>query len=162
MKLIDRHQQLKQLFLKSRRSDSGFTMMEVIVGIVMVTLFTGIAMQSMAIATLLKARAQQYSEAIAWIQQDLEDIKYQATIYKFTSLTAAATIGQSSISVAAANDFEINDKLKIGTGSITYTITNISGNNLTISPGLTIDLPVSSTVVANQSIRCGTSTERHK
>ncbi len=132
-------------------------MMEVVVGILMVTLFTGIAMQSMAIATLLKARAQQYSEAISWIQQDLEDIKYQATIYKSTTLAAAGTIGLSSIAVTSGNDFEVNDKLKIGTDSTTYTISSISGNNLTISPSLAIDLPVSSTVVANQSIRCGTS-----
>lgn len=124
MKLINYHQQLKLLFLKSRRSNSGFTMMEVLVGIFIVASFTGITMQIMLTATLLKARAQQYSEANAWIQQDLEDIKYQATIYKSTSLTVAATIGQSSIAVAAVNDFEVNDKLKIGTDSTTYAISS--------------------------------------
>lgn len=157
MKLINYHQQLKLLFLKSRRLNSGFIMMEVLVGIFIIVLFTGITMQIMLTATLLKARAQQYSEANAWIQQDLEDIKYQATIYKSTSLTVTATIGQSSIVVAAANDFEVNDKLKIGTDNTTYAISSISGNNLTITPGLAIAQPVSSAIIANQSIRCGTS-----
>ena len=61
-------------------------MIEVLVGILITTLFIGISMQFMVLSSLLKARSQQYSEAMSWIQEDLEDIKYQASKYKLSSL----------------------------------------------------------------------------
>lgn len=157
MKPINSHQALKSLLTKSRQLEAGFSLIEVVTGIVMMALFTGIAMQGMAVASLLKSSAKQYSAAIAWIQEDLENIKHQAVIYKTTSLSSAAAADTSSISVATANDFEINDKLKIGTDNTTYTISSISGNTLSISPHLTANLAAGAPLVASQSIRCGTS-----
>ena len=137
------------------RNQSGFVLIEVLSGILIMTLFVGVAMQFMVYSSLLKARAQQYSEAIAWIQQDLEEIKYQATRYKSSSLSAAAAIGSTSISLSSAQSFEVNDKLKIGTDPTEYTINSISGSSATITPSLTIANPTGTFVMAIDSNRCG-------
>lgn len=150
--------QIKLLLLKSCRArQSGFTMIEVLVGMIILTLFIGIAMQGMVFASLLKSRAQQYSEAMNWIQQDLEEIKYQATKYKANVLSANAAVNSTSIALSSADSFEVNDKIQIGTDTTTYTITNISGNALTISPNLAVDIPANSPVLATESVRCNKS-----
>ena len=130
-------------------------MMEVLVGIVITTLFIGISMQFMVLSSLLKARSQQYSEAMSWIQEDLEDIKYQASKYKLSSLdSTAAVINSSTISLSSAQGFEVNDRIKIGTDTTTYTTSAVNANTLTISPNLAVASPASSPVVLTQSIRC--------
>jgi type II secretory pathway pseudopilin PulG len=136
-------------------SRSGFALIEVVVGILIMTLFIGVAMQFMVYSSLLKAPAQQYTEAMTWIQQDLEEIKYQATRYKSNSLSTAATAASASISLVSAQSFQVNDKLKIGTDPTEYTINNISGNSLTITPVLTIAIPTNAPVTVIASTRCG-------
>lgn len=155
MRLSNHHQKNKLLPSKLRATRSGFVMIEVIMGILIMTLFIGIAMQFMVFSSLLKARAQQYSESMAWIQQDLEEIKYQASKYKSSSLSdTTAAINSSTIVLSSAHDFQVDDKLKIGTDSTTYTIGSISGNTLTISPNLAVASPASAPVVTTESIRC--------
>lgn len=65
---------------KLLRQDQGFTLVEVLVSILIATVFTATALQAMVIATISKARARQYAEATTWIQQNLENTKSQATI----------------------------------------------------------------------------------
>ena len=145
-----------ELFLpKSRDVRAGFVMIEVIVGIVITALFIGISMQFMVLSSLLKGRSQQYSEAMTWIQENLEDIKYQASKYKLSSLSStAAVVNSSTISLSSAQDFEVNDRIKVGTDTTTYTISSISVNTLTISPNVAVASLASSPVVVTKSIRC--------
>jgi type II secretory pathway pseudopilin PulG len=157
MKSSSRHNQLKLFLVTTKRSHAGFTMLDSIVGILVISLFVGLAMQGLAVGALLKANARNYSEALAWIQQDMENVKYQAATYKSNSLSLAAAANAASIVVASAIDFEINDKINIGTDTTAYTISGISGNTLAISPNLATSIPVNAKVVATQSVRCGTS-----
>ena len=145
-----------ELFLpKLRYVRAGFVMIEVIVGIVITALFIGISMQFMVFSSLLKGRSQQYSEAMTWIQENLEDIKYQASKYKLSSLSStAAVVNSSTISLSSAQDFEVNDRIKVGTDTTTYTISSISVNTLTISPNVAVASLASSPVVVTKSIRC--------
>jgi hypothetical protein len=53
--------------------------MEVMVGILMTTTFVAVSMQGMVVATLLKAKALQISEATGWVYSDLEKSRFQAT-----------------------------------------------------------------------------------
>jgi prepilin-type N-terminal cleavage/methylation domain-containing protein len=121
---------------KLPQQEQGFTLVEVLVAILITTLFVSVAMQSMVIAAVFKARAQEFSEATSWIQEGLEDVNYKAATFQYTSLTANAASGASSINVASVDDFVVNDKLKVGSDSGTYTISGISGTTLTISPSL--------------------------
>ena len=145
-----------ELFLpKSRDVRAGFVMIEVIVGIVITALFIGISMQFMVLSSLLKGRSQQYSEAMTWIQENLEDLKYQASKYKLSYLSStAAVVNSSTISLSSAQDFEVNDRIKVGTDTTIYTISSISVNTLTISPNVAVASLASSPVVVTKSIRC--------
>ncbi len=126
--------------LKLPQQNQGFTLVEVLIAILISTLFVAIAMQAIVIASVFKARARQYAEATVWIQEDLENVKSKATIAQLplpsTTLSADAALQAPSINVASINGFANNDKLKVGSDPGTYTISNISGTALTITPKL--------------------------
>ncbi len=126
---------LKQKLL---HQEQGFTLVEVLVAILIATLFVSAAMQTMVIAAIFKAKAQEYAEATTWIQEDLENIRYQAANFQYTSLSANANSGDSLINVTSVNDLAASDNLKVGTDSGTYTIATggITGNSLTITSSL--------------------------
>jgi len=67
--------------LKSKppQQEHGFTLTEVLVSILITTIFVATAMQAMVIAAVMRVKAKQYAEATTWIQQDLESVKYRAT-----------------------------------------------------------------------------------
>lgn len=123
---------------KLPKQEQGFTLVEVLVAILITTLFVSVAMQSMVIAAIFKARAQEFSEATTWIQEDLENIKYQAANFQYTSLSANAASGALLINVTSVDDLAPTNSLKVGSDSGNYTIANggIIGNALTIAPGL--------------------------
>jgi Tfp pilus assembly protein PilV len=64
---------------KPLKPEQGFTVIEALFAILIATIFVTVAMQMMAIAAIFKARAQQNAEATTWIQEDLENVKLQAT-----------------------------------------------------------------------------------
>lgn len=61
--------------LKFCTIENGFTLVEVLVAVLLTTLFVATAMQAVAISALMKLRAREYSEAITWIQEDVETVK---------------------------------------------------------------------------------------
>ena len=76
---------------KLPNQDQGFTLIEVLIAILIATIFVTVAMQMMVIATVFKVRAQEFSEATNWIQEDLEDVKFQASQYSDTSKCSVLT-----------------------------------------------------------------------
>lgn len=68
--------------LKLPKQEEGFTLVEVLVAILITTLFTATSMQAMVFAAIFRTRAQESAEATTWIQEDLENVKYQASRYK--------------------------------------------------------------------------------
>ncbi len=144
-------------------TDRGFTLLETIVAILIMTIFVSVSLQAMTIAAILKLRAREYTEAIAWIQQDLEKVKYTATAYKLpsTSLSAAingTVVPVSVITVSSTSDFGSGDQIKIGSDSKTFTITappvTVLGiTTMVISPNLTTSQASGSTVVG--LTKCG-------
>lgn len=68
--------------LKLPKQEQGFTLVEVLVAILITTLFVAVSMQAMVLAAVFKTRAQESAEATTWIQEDLENVKYQASRYK--------------------------------------------------------------------------------
>ena len=53
-------------------TQKGFTLIEVLVSMMIVVMFTAIGMNLIVIAAIFKARAEQYDRAVVWIQEDLE------------------------------------------------------------------------------------------
>lgn len=60
----------------------GFTLFEVLISILIVSIFLAVAMQALLLATVFKVRAEQRNEAATWIQKDLEFVKNQAKEYE--------------------------------------------------------------------------------
>lgn len=69
----------KGMPLKRLSSESGFSMLEVIIAILTITTFLTGTLQLMAVNALYKVRAERQSKANFWIQEDFEDIKASAS-----------------------------------------------------------------------------------
>jgi hypothetical protein len=58
----------------------GFTLSEVLLAILLTTIFVAVAMQGMVVAMLLKSKALHMAEADRWVQADLEQMRSQLTV----------------------------------------------------------------------------------
>jgi hypothetical protein len=58
----------------------GFTLSEVLLAILLTTIFVAVALQGMVVAMLLKSKALHMAEADRWVQADLEQIRSQLTV----------------------------------------------------------------------------------
>ncbi len=146
---------------KLPQPEQGFTLVEVLVAILITTIFVSIAMQSMVIAAVFKARARQFSEATTWIQEDLENVRFQAGKLKYTQLTNNPTSGATSLSVSSVTGFGVGDTLRAGTDTTNYIISAIDPTALTItinSPGLSTAQVNGATVVATNPCKASSST----
>lgn len=65
---------------KKVNSEAGFSILEILVTILVISGFLLGSLQAIILATLFRIQAQDKQEAANWIQQDLELIKYQAFI----------------------------------------------------------------------------------
>lgn len=68
--------------LKSYRfkNDSGFTLFEVLVSILVASTFVAAGLQSIVLAAYFQVRSKEVAEATAWIQEDLETVKEEARL----------------------------------------------------------------------------------
>lgn len=74
----------QSLKLHQHRSQ-GFTLIEVMVSIILLTAFLSIGMTALATASLVKARANATTFAGNWIEEDLEQVRAQANLVTYTS-----------------------------------------------------------------------------
>lgn len=92
------------------RSVSGFSLFEVLIAILVASLFFLVVIQSSTVSSVNRASALEASEALSWIQQDLESIRFQAGRYRTTRLQRNALTGDLSISVESTQDFDTSDE----------------------------------------------------
>lgn len=75
---------LKQLKQKILQQEKGFTLIEVLVAILIMTTFTLVALEAMVLSAAFRVKARQTSDAATWIQEDLEQIRSSAAYYLAT------------------------------------------------------------------------------
>lgn len=127
---------LKQyLWSQKKRRSQGFTLLDVIVAIVVLTSFTSVAMTAMTSAILLKVRARITSEATNWIQHDLETVRNSAAQFSY-SLASAAASGQPSITLASNPGLTAGEQISVGTDATIYTIQSVSGTLIRLTTNL--------------------------
>lgn len=147
---------------KLLQQEQGFTLIEVLVSILITTMFVAVAMQLMVIAVLFKTRAKQHSEVTNWIQEDLENVKYQAAKLKSATLTAAAASGNTVLNVSWVDGFVVGDTLIVGTDATNNVILSINASasppTLTLSSALGTDQGQGVAVVANNQCNVLSST----
>ncbi len=67
-------------------AQTGFTLTEVLVAILLTTTFVAVALQGMVVAMLLKSKSFQMAEASRWVEADLEGIRAQLTLTQLPML----------------------------------------------------------------------------
>jgi prepilin-type N-terminal cleavage/methylation domain-containing protein len=72
-------------------ANKGFSLVEVMVGILILLGFVGAAMQTLVASAAIKVKAQERSEATIWIQEDIELIRYQASQLPANTALCSAT-----------------------------------------------------------------------
>lgn len=146
---------------KLPQQEQGFTLVEVLVSILIATLFTAVAMQGMVIATVFKAVAKQHAEATTWIQEDLENVRYTASQLQYTPLRTSAPLGATVLEVTSTVGFEAGDSVIVGAGSTARTIAsggvNAAARTLTLSSGLPEARSTGDVVVA--TTKCNATTQ---
>ncbi|MEI6442437.1 MAG: prepilin-type N-terminal cleavage/methylation domain-containing protein [Nostocales cyanobacterium ELA583] len=118
----------------AQKSQQGFTLLEVLVAIVIITAFVNVAMMGLVTAALFKSKAKAYSNSVTWIQADIEAVRGKAA--NISSLSANAAAAQNVVALTSATGLANNDQVVIGTDTTTYTIQSISGNSLTLTANL--------------------------
>jgi type II secretory pathway pseudopilin PulG len=89
--------------LANRQSTSqGFTTVEVLVAMLLTLIFTIIAMQAIVMATAIKVRGQELSEATNWIQTDVESVKAVANQLSYNATTSTYTLNPSLCTATSA------------------------------------------------------------
>jgi type II secretory pathway pseudopilin PulG len=106
--------------LGRKNAAQGFTMIEVLVGILITLAFTTTAMQAMVAATAIRVRADEKSEASEWIKNDFEGVVRPAAI----NLNYDSSATTYPISTAAAD----HRNLCTATDSATGYATLLKGN----------------------------------
>lgn len=80
----------RRLALERPTTEKGFTLVEVLVGILLILTFVGVSTQALVLSTVFKVRGQELSEATTWIQEDLENIRFEASRLNFDLATRTA------------------------------------------------------------------------
>ena len=147
---------------KSSQQEQGFTLVEVLVAILITTVFVAIAMQAIVLATIFKVRGQQSAEATTWIQEDSENVKRQASTLQYTSLTAAAISTTNVLQVASVDGFQPGDTLVVGTDSTNKTVAaagvNSTSKTITLTSTLRTNWEIGTVVVATTKCNRPTGT----
>jgi hypothetical protein len=122
-----------RLILIGSCDDRGFSLVETMVAALVMILLV-------VYAEMFRLKAKQSSDSRAWIQQDLENVKFKASQFSVASLSSAVPASTTSITVNQTSIGSISlatgDTLKIGTDSVLHTISSISGTILSFTPSL--------------------------
>jgi prepilin-type N-terminal cleavage/methylation domain-containing protein len=65
-----------------RKQAAGFALIEVMVAIMVSSIFVAITMQAIVAAAFFRSRAEQFDEGVNWIQEDLESVIKRAGQYE--------------------------------------------------------------------------------
>ncbi len=132
MKLVSEHR---------HHHDTGFTLVEVLVGLLVITGFISTAMQALVTATVFKVKGQELSEATTWIQEDIERVRFEAKrldLGEDVNLPACQALNNASGYAARLRD-RIDTNAPVDTDKL-----SVIGNRpytLTRTPTLPSDAP---------------------
>jgi type II secretory pathway pseudopilin PulG len=113
--------------------NEGFSLVEVMVGILVLFGFVGAAMQALVASAAIKVKAQERSEATLWIQEDIELIRYRAgQLAANPSLcTATRTTGYADAlrdNIVGASTATTSDTVISKTSALNYGNSSAAGN----------------------------------
>ena len=92
----------------------GFSLIEVLVSTLLIVSFFAIAMQTLIAATAIKVKSEEISEATAWIQEDLEALRFEANRLDLSGSN------YTPLANACTNGYATRLRNTIQTGGFTY------------------------------------------
>jgi prepilin-type N-terminal cleavage/methylation domain-containing protein len=95
---------VKQRQRRRRTRSQGFTLVEVLIAILVASLFFILALQATTIGLFSKAQSLETTQALTWIQEDIERLRQVATTYQVTRLSEDAGTGATRIRVVSTAD----------------------------------------------------------
>lgn len=98
------------LLVKNDRKEEGFSILEVLVTILVITGFILGSLQATLLATFMRVQAQDKQEAANWVQQDLELIRYEAFTY---TEGACGSYGSNLANEIKAKGYNTNQIVRI-------------------------------------------------
>jgi prepilin-type N-terminal cleavage/methylation domain-containing protein len=119
------------LISRSQTQARGFTLSEVLVAILITTIFVAVAMQGMVVAMLLKSKALQIAEANRWVQADLEQIRSQITLQQLPLGTNRARCHPATSDLGFADLVRDNLAGANVTGVADYSLANLVATSQT-------------------------------
>jgi prepilin-type N-terminal cleavage/methylation domain-containing protein len=102
--LWDRH---RAYLLTKGKQQSGFTLIEVLVSLLIVSSFVIVTMEALLLAAIFSSRAEQYDRSFIWIQEDLELVRFKASEYEknaFPSTKCSATDPANGLAAGLLSD----------------------------------------------------------
>ncbi|MGB3206973.1 MAG: prepilin-type N-terminal cleavage/methylation domain-containing protein [Crinalium sp.] len=135
-----------------RNKSAGFTLVEIMAAILLLTFFLSVTMQAMVIAAMFKVKAKRYSVATAWIQEDLESVRNQASVLSQSlmsvSLYVAVSIPSATVIIVDnIGTLAVNDEIIIGDAGKIFTIKGIVGTTITLDSSIGKTLTIGSKVI---------------
>lgn len=116
---------------KARHSQNpGFTLVEVLVGLLVIVGFISTAMQALVTATVFKVKGQELSEASIWIQEDLERVRFEATRLDLAGVNLPTCQASDKTSGYAAR---LRDRINTNTPVDTNKLSTIGNRPYTLS-----------------------------
>lgn len=127
--------------------------MEVLVAILITTIFVATAMQAVVLSAVLRARARQISQVTDWIQEDMETVRGVAAQvpYTETELSQQADANQNVITVKSKiNEFRVGDSVLIGSDSTSNNVQSVdtANNRITLAQNLATTQPANTKIIA--------------
>lgn len=126
-------QTISKVLLTCRSSsytEQGLSIPEVVVSLVAGSIFVIMLLQNILTAAGFKARSEQYDKAIIWIQEDFEQVKYQASEYQKNinpySTTCLAVDPNSGFAASFMNDATVG----LGGATKNFPARNLGGKSL--------------------------------
>lgn len=119
----------------------GFSLVEVLVSILIITLFIMVGMQAFVSAMSFRTQARRTAISTAWAQENMELIRQRAadtTQIKYSSqpLTAAVAVNATTISVASTDGFRVGDSIVVGNDSVSNRIESLTPTQITLTSQL--------------------------
>lgn len=114
---------------RSGETSAGFTLVEIIVSMVLTLIFLSVTMQIFISAAYLRAKANEYSDAHNWIQEDFEQILTKAKRYEMQAIPYSSHCGAGTL----ASSFITDDTEGLGGQTTQLGARNLGGQTLRLT-----------------------------
>jgi hypothetical protein len=114
------------LKLLTRSTDDGFTIIDVIIGLLVAFLFLMASLQAMVVEAYFRIAGQASSEGLLLIQQDLEEVRFLATEAQLPYVPATCTSGYGAALQSKVNTNKSSPYTAKPNNTIEYQLTRIA------------------------------------